>query len=124
MDVLRAAIRRQTIASAFTPVMMGSAFKNKGVQPLLDGVVHYLPNPQQVTNIGLDLKNEEAEACNPLTQRRAQFLGCRLVEQMLSFWHRSQVELTGKAADPFVGLAFKLEEGRFGQLTYMRIYQV
>lgn len=94
LEVLRAAIRRQTIANTFTPVMMGSAFKNKGVQTLLDGVVHYLPNPREVSNVGLDLKNDEA-----------------------------QVDLSGKAEDPFVGLAFKLEEGRFGQLTYMRIYQ-
>ncbi|EOD36065.1 putative mitochondrial elongation factor [Emiliania huxleyi CCMP1516] len=94
LGVLRAAIRRQTIANAITPVFMGSAFKNKGVQPLLDGVVSYLPAPTEVTNCALDLDKDE-----------------------------EQVGLTGVSSDPFVGLAFKLEEGKFGQLTYMRIYQ-
>ena len=94
LDVLRAAIRRRTIAREFVPVFMGSAFKNKGVHPLLDGVTHYLPSPTQVENVALDLKNNE-----------------------------EQVVLSGNPRDPLVGLAFKLEEGRFGQLTYMRIYQ-
>eukprot|EP00962_Isochrysis_galbana_P039268 scaffold14058_cov117-Isochrysis_galbana.AAC.3 len=93
-ELLRAAIRRQTIANAFTPVFMGSAFKNKGVQPLLDGVAHYLPAPTEVTNRALDLDQGEKE-----------------------------VALTGNPKDGFVGLAFKLEEGKFGQLTYMRLYQ-
>ena len=82
LGVLRAAIRRQTIANAITPVFMGSAFKNKGVQPLLDGVVSYLPAPTEVTNCALDLDKDE-----------------------------KQVGLTGVSSDPFVGLAFKLEEG-------------
>ena len=73
---------------------MGSAFKNKGVHPLLDGVALYLPAPTEVQNVALDLRNNE----EPL-------------------------ELTGAPADPLVGLAFKLEQGKFGQLTYMRIYQ-
>ena len=94
VPTLRAAIRRQTIALKFVPVFMGSAFKNKGVHPLLDAVCHYLPAPTDVTNTALDLKNGEAK-----------------------------VNLTGNPNDPFVGLAFKLEEGKFGQLTYMRIYQ-
>jgi len=91
---LKAAVRRQTIALQFVPVFMGSAFKNKGVHTLLDGVVSFLPAPTEVENVALDLKNDEA-----------------------------QVKLTGSPTDPLVGLAFKLEEGRFGQLTYMRIYQ-
>jgi elongation factor G len=91
---LKAAIRRQTIARKFVPVFMGSAYKNKGVQALLDGVSDFLPNPQEVKNVALDLNNREAEVpvkCSP--------------------------------TDPFVALAFKLEESRFGQLTYLRIYQ-
>ena len=93
-DLLRAAIRRATIGLEFVPVFCGSAFKNKGVQPLLDGVVHYLPSPDEVTNTGLDLNDNE-----------------------------KPVELTSDPKAPLVALAFKLEESRFGQLTYMRIYQ-
>ncbi len=91
---LKAAIRRQTIAQKFVPVFMGSAFKNKGVQLLLDGVNDYLPAPVEVENIALDVSREESEVrlhCNPNA--------------------------------PLVALAFKLEESRFGQLTYLRIYQ-
>ncbi|KAF9572724.1 Elongation factor G, mitochondrial [Mortierella alpina] len=93
-EQLAEAIRRATVARKFIPVMMGSAIKNKGVQPLLDAVCAYLPSPNEVSNIALDIKNEEAK-----------------------------VELSSSEQDPFVGLAFKLEEGRFGQLTYMRVYQ-
>lgn len=94
LEVLKAAIRRQTIANKFVPVFMGSAFKNKGVQALLDGVVDYLPNPSEVKNVALDLDNDEAP-----------------------------VEVMCDASKPVVALAFKLEESKFGQLTYMRIYQ-
>jgi elongation factor G len=80
-DVLRESIRKHTIALNFCPVFMGSAFKNKGVQLLLDGVVSFLPNPTEVTNIALDTKNNEAK-----------------------------VELEINDKKPFVGLAFKLEE--------------
>jgi elongation factor G len=93
-DELVAAIRQATIDLKFTPVFMGSAFKNKAVQALLDGVAMYLPNPKQVTNEAHDQKKNE-----------------------------EKVTLESDPAKPFVGLAFKLEDGRYGQLTYMRIYQ-
>ncbi|XP_078447771.1 elongation factor G, mitochondrial-like [Wolffia australiana] len=93
-DELDMAIRRATIARKFVPVFMGSAFKNKGVQPLLDGVIRYLPCPTEVENYALDqTKNEE------------------------------KILLSGSPVGPLVALAFKLEEGRFGQLTYLRIYE-
>ena len=94
VDELRAAIRKGTLSLQLTPVFMGSAYKNKGVQLLLDGVTYYLPNPTEKENIALDQRNNEAE-----------------------------VVLKADANLPFVGLAFKLEDGRYGQLTYMRIYQ-
>ncbi|ODV95209.1 hypothetical protein PACTADRAFT_49950 [Pachysolen tannophilus NRRL Y-2460] len=93
-DQIKAAIRRSTIARKFTPVLMGSALANKGVQPVLDAVVDYLPNPAEVLNTGLDVANGE-----------------------------KPVNLASSSAKPFVGLAFKLEEGKYGQLTYIRVYQ-
>ncbi|NNB91712.1 elongation factor G [Corallococcus exiguus] len=93
-EQLRAAVRRATIALKMTPVMCGSAYKNKGVQLLLNAVCSYLPNPKEATNEALDQKNNEAK-----------------------------IILESDASKPFVGLAFKLEDGRYGQLTYMRIYQ-
>ncbi|KFY64860.1 hypothetical protein V496_02977 [Pseudogymnoascus sp. VKM F-4515 (FW-2607)] len=91
---LKAAIRRTTIALKFTPVMMGSALANKGLQPVLDAVCDYLPDPSEVPNLALDQRKAEAP-----------------------------VQLVPYNSVPFVGLAFKLEESNFGQLTYIRVYQ-
>jgi elongation factor G len=94
VEQLKAAIRRATIALKFTPVFMGSALADKAIQPMLDGVCDYLPNPSEVTNLALDQKRKEAS-----------------------------VQLVPYSSLPFVGLAFKLEESNFGQLTYIRVYQ-
>lgn len=96
---LVAAIRRATIALKFSPVFIGSAIKNTGVQPMLDGVVSYLPNPSEAEAMALDLTLPNPEAPG---------MGVRLLPS---------------AGAPLVGLAFKLEEGKYGQLTYMRVYQ-
>jgi elongation factor G len=88
------AVRRGTLSLQFTPVFLGSAYKNKGIQSLLDAVKAYLPCPTDVENYALDLKNEEAE-----------------------------VRVTNNPDDPLTLLAFKLEDGRYGQLTYVRTYQ-
>jgi len=93
LEQIYKSIRRATIALKMTPVFCGSAYKNKGVQKLLDAVREYLPSPVDVVNKGLDQKNNEAEVVIP-----------------------------SDANKPFVGLAFKLEDGRYGQLTYMRMY--
>ena len=94
VGTLKEAIRRQTIALNFIPVFVGTALKNKGVQPMLDGVVDYLPSPDELVNEALDTSRGETAFALP-----------------------------GGSADPVVALAFKLEEGKFGQLTYMRVYQ-
>jgi len=93
-EMVRNAIRKGTLSLEFTPVMIGSAYKNKGVQILLDAVNEYLPCPTDVENTALDLNNDETE----------QFV-------------------TNNPDDPLVALAFKLEDGRYGQLTYVRTYQ-
>jgi len=93
-EMINAAVRKGTLAEQFVPVFLGSAYKNKGIQPMLDGVTKFLPDPTEVKNVALDLdKNEE-----PIT-------------------------LTCDEKSPTVALGFKLEDGKYGQLTYVRIYQ-
>jgi len=92
--LIKDAIRKGTLALEFTPVFVGSAYKNKAVQPMLDGVDAYLPCPTDVVNMALDLNNDEKE-----------------------------FPVSNDPADPLVMLAFKLEDGRYGQLTYVRTYQ-
>ena len=94
IEQIKAAIRRTTIARKFTPVFMGSALADKSIQPMIDGVCDYLPNPSEVENLALDRNRQEAP-----------------------------VKLVSYNSLPFVGLAFKLEESNFGQLTYIRVYQ-
>jgi elongation factor G len=95
LEALKAAIRRATLASAVTPVMCGTAFKNKGVQPLLDAVVAYLPSPIDVPAIvGHAVGDEEASI-----QRRPD------------------------ESEPFSALAFKImADPHLGKLTYLRVY--
>ncbi|KAI9791550.1 MAG: Elongation factor G, mitochondrial [Piccolia ochrophora] len=93
-DQIKHAIRRATISLKFTPVFMGSALADTAVQPMLDGVCDFLPNPSEVENMALDQRRKEAP-----------------------------VKLVSYNSLPFVGLAFKLEESNYGQLTYIRVYQ-
>jgi elongation factor G len=93
-ELIHEAVRSGTRSLKLTPVFIGSAYKNKAVQPLLDAVTLYLPDPTEIVNEALDLDHDEAK-----------------------------VTLKSDRDLPFVALAFKLEETRFGQLTYLRIYQ-
>ena len=94
-DQLIAAIRRATIASAVTPVMCGSAFKNKGVQPMLDAIVDFLPSPLDIPAIkGHAVGDEE-----------------------------TLIERHPDVTEPFSALAFKImSDQHLGKLTYIRIY--
>ncbi len=94
VEQIRRAIHAGVVSLELCPVLMGSAYKNKGVQLLLDAVTYYLPNPTEVKNTAVNLaKNEEEYALLP------------------------------DPAKPLVTLAFKLEDGSYGQLTYIRTYQ-
>ncbi|WP_129359308.1 MULTISPECIES: elongation factor G [Micrococcaceae] len=95
IDELKAGIRELTVKNEAYPVFCGSAFKNRGVQPMLDAVIDYLPSPLNVPPmIGHDPKDEEVE----LTRRPAK-------------------------DEPFSALAFKVAAHPFyGQLTYIRVY--
>ena len=93
-DTLRACIREGAVNRAFVPVFLGSAFKNKGVQPLLDAVVHYLPSPMDVDNVkGVKMDGETED------------------------------ERKTSDDEPFSALAFKIMNDPYvGSLTFARIY--
>lgn len=93
-EMIHEAVRAGVLQRGFTPVFVGSAYKNKGVQTLLDAVIRYLPSPLQVTNTALDLDRDEEPA-----------------------------NLKSNNDAKTVALAFKLEDTNYGQLTYIRIYQ-
>ena len=93
-DDLRRALRAGTIANHVVPVLCGSAFKNKGVQPMLDAVVDYLPSPLDIPPTkGIDLKGIE------------------------------ELERPAADDEPFAALAFKImTDPHMGKLTYVRVY--
>ncbi len=93
-DTLQACIRKGVLSEAFVPVFCGSAFKNKGVQPLLDAVVDYMPAPTDVANIkGVAVESEE------------------------------EIERSNDDSEPFAALAFKIMNDPFvGSLTFIRVY--
>ncbi len=97
VDVLRGLIRKGTLSLSFVPVLAGSAFKNKGVQPMLNAVIDYLPNPLDVPPYLGFAPGDETETRN--------------------------IERSADDAQPFSGLAFKIMNDPFvGSLTFTRIY--
>ena len=93
-ELIRDAVRRGVLSLELTPVFIGSAYKNKGVQPLMDAVTQYLPDPTDVPIEAVDLDQDGAA-----------------------------VELKPDPDAQTVAYAFKLDEGRYGQLTFLRVYQ-
>ena len=93
-EILMGAIRQGTLERKLTPVFMGSAYKNKAVQPAMDAVIDYLPAPVDIDNEAIDLDSNE-----------------------------ETVILKSEFDSPTVALAFKLDDGQYGQLTYVRVYQ-
>jgi elongation factor G len=93
-ELIHDAVRRGTLSLELTPVLIGSAYKNKGVQKLMDAVNHYLPCPTEVPIEAVDLDRDAAP-----------------------------VVLESDSTAQTVAYAFKLDEGRYGQLTFLRVYQ-
>ena len=99
VETLKRCIKKGAIAGDFRPVLCGTAFKNKGVQPLLDAVLDYLPSPIDVPGIAVALDEGEDEADHP---------------------DRRRIKADPKA--PFAGLAFKIINDKYGTLTFVRVY--
>ncbi len=98
VETLKRCIKAGTISGAFRPVLCGTAFKNKGVQPLLDAVVDYLPSPVDVP--GIKVAAEEGEE-DDAGERRV---------------------IKADPNAPFAGLAFKIINDKYGTLTFVRVY--
>ncbi|MBV9776597.1 MAG: elongation factor G, partial [Acetobacteraceae bacterium] len=97
VETLKRCIKAGTISGAFRPVLCGTAFKNKGVQPLLDAVIDYLPSPVDVPGIKVAAEEGEDE-------------------------HAERRRITADPNAPFAGLAFKIINDKYGTLTFVRVY--
>jgi elongation factor G len=98
VETLKRCIKKGTITGEFRPVLCGSAFKNKGVQPLLDAVVDYLPSPVDIE--GIKVAPEEGQ--DETAERRV---------------------IPANETEPFAGLAFKIINDKYGNLTFVRVYR-
>jgi len=98
IETLKRCIKRGTISGEFRPVLCGTAFKNKGVQPLLDAVIEYLPSP--IDREGIKVAPEEGQ--DETADRRV---------------------IPANENEPFAGLAFKIINDKYGNLTFVRVYR-
>ncbi len=104
---LRQAIRKGALSMEIIPTLCGSAFKNKGVQPLLDAVIHYLPAPTEVAAV---------EGVTPDAYRR-------MIDEHIEPGEEDKLTREARDAEPFSALAFKIMTDPFvGYLTYFRVY--
>jgi len=94
---IKQALRQAVLRRQLLPVLLGSAYRNKGIQPLLDAVVDFLPSPEEITTQAYRLDTEDGQ--------------------------QQAICLSGRVDDPLVAMAFKLQESRFGPIAYLRIYQ-
>ena len=101
VETLKRCIKAGAISGAFRPVLCGTAFKNKGVQPLLDAVLDYLPSPIDVPGIKVAAEEGEEDTPEALAKRRV---------------------IPANPNAPFAGLAFKIINDKYGTLTFVRVY--
>ncbi len=101
VETLKRCIKAGAISGVFRPVLCGTAFKNKGVQPLLDAVLDYLPSPIDVPGIKVAAEEGEEDTPEALAKRRV---------------------IPANPNAPFAGLAFKIINDKYGTLTFVRVY--
>ena len=107
IETLKKCIKRGTIDGSFRPVLCGTAFKNKGVQPLLDAVIDYLPSPIDVPGIAVAAEEGEEEG---------------LTSEQIAEVHAKRRRIPADPKAPFAGLAFKIINDKYGTLTFVRVY--
>src|SRR3712207_9149316 len=96
VETLKRCIKKGTISGVFRPVLCGTAFKNKGVQTLLDAVLDYLPSPVDVPGIKVAAEEDEEE-------------------------NEDRRIIPAREDAPFAGLAFKIINDKYGNLTFVRV---
>jgi elongation factor G len=107
VETLKRCIKKGTISGEFRPVLCGTAFKNKGVQPLLDAVIDYLPSPVDVPGIAVAAEEGEEDG---------------LTDEQLKEVHAKRRRIKADPKGSFAGLAFKIINDKYGTLTFVRVY--
>ncbi|MBS0643408.1 MAG: elongation factor G [Acetobacteraceae bacterium] len=107
VETLKRCIKKGAISGDFRPVLCGTAFKNKGVQPLLDAVIDYLPSPVDVPGIAIAAEEGEEDG---------------LSDEQIKDVHAKRRRIKADPKAPFAGLAFKIINDKYGTLTFVRVY--